>query len=111
MAMPLSVLIVEDYEDDAELMVLQLRDAGFDVYHQRVETAGQMRDALGARTWDGVLSDFRVPGFGAAPALALVREYGLDIPFITVSGMIGEESAVEVRAVVVHFPITACGPE
>ncbi|MCX7142037.1 MAG: PAS domain S-box protein [Proteobacteria bacterium] len=95
MAIPLSVLIVEDYEDDAELMVLQLREAGFDVFHQRIETAAQMREALAARDWDVVLSDFRVPGFGAAPALALLRESGLDIPFITVSGMIGEESAVE----------------
>jgi PAS domain S-box-containing protein len=95
MAIPLAVLIVEDYEDDAELMALQLREAGFDVTHRRVETAGQMREALGARAWDVVLSDFRVPGFGAAPALALLRESGQDIPFITVSGMIGEESAVE----------------
>jgi PAS domain S-box-containing protein len=102
MAMPLSVLIVEDYEDDAELMVLQLREAGFDVYHNRVETAGQMRDALGAHAWDVVLSDFRVPGFGAAPALALLRETGLDIPFITVSGMIGEESAVELMKAGAH---------
>jgi PAS domain S-box-containing protein len=102
MAMPLAVLIVEDYEDDAELMVLQLREAGFDVYHQRVETAGQMRDALGARAWDVVLSDFRVPGFGAAPALALLRGSGLDIPFITVSGMIGEESAVELMKAGAH---------
>jgi len=102
MAMPLSVLIVEDYEDDAELMVLQLREAGFDVYHNRVETAEQMRAALGAHAWDVVLSDFRVPGFGAAPALALLRESGLDIPFITVSGMIGEESAVELMKAGAH---------
>jgi len=102
MAVPLSVLIVEDYEDDAELMALQLREAGFDVYHQRVETAAQMRAALAARVWDVVLSDFRVPGFGAAPALALLRESGLDIPFITVSGMIGEESAVELMKAGAH---------
>jgi PAS domain S-box-containing protein len=102
MAIPLSVLIVEDYEDDAELMVLQLREAGFDVCHRRVETAEQMREALGAHVWDVVLSDFRVPGFGAAPALALLRESGLDIPFITVSGMIGEESAVELMKAGAH---------
>lgn len=91
---PLSVLIVEDSASDAGLMLRQLQKEGFEVFHQRVETAEQMRAALGARAWDAVLSDFKVPGFGAAPALALLHDSGLDLPFIVVSGVVGEEAAV-----------------
>ena len=102
MSTPLSVLLVEDSASDAALVVRQLKRDGFEVAHKRVEDAGQMRAALGERAWDIVLSDFNVPGFGAIPALALLRELKLDIPFIVVSGVIGEEAAVALMKAGAH---------
>ena len=102
MSTPLAVLIVEDSTDDAMLIMHQLRQDGFDVAHKRVESAEQMRAALGEREWDVVLSDFNVPGFGAAPALALLQESGLDLPFIVVSGTVGEEAAVALMKAGAH---------
>ncbi len=95
MSAPLSVLIVEDSASDAELTVRQLRHAGFDVMHQRIETAEEMAAALKKQAWDVVLSDFRLPNFDAAAALATLRASGLDIPFIVISGVIEEEVAIE----------------
>ncbi|MDP3511509.1 MAG: PAS domain S-box protein, partial [Sulfuritalea sp.] len=92
---PLSVLVVEDSASDAGLMVHQLQKAGFAVTHRRVDAAAAMRDALHAQAWDVVLSDFHIPGFGAAEALELLQASGLDIPFIVVSGVIEEMSAIE----------------
>src|ERR1035437_91067 len=92
---PVSVLIVDDSTGDTGLIVRQLQKDGFDVHHQRVETAQQMLEALHAGVWDVVLSDFKVPGFGAAQALALLHESGQDLPYIVVSGLIGEEEAVD----------------
>ena len=94
MGMPLSVLIVEDSASDAGLMIRHLQKEGFDAFHKRVESADEMRIALREAEWDVVLSDFKVPGFGASPALALLHESNLDLPFILVSGAIGEEAAV-----------------
>jgi len=99
---PLSVLIVEDSASDAALVVRQLQKDGFEVVHKRVENEGQMRSALGERAWDVVLSDFNVPGFGALPALKLLHESKLDIPFIVVSGIVGEEAAVEMMKAGAH---------
>jgi PAS domain S-box-containing protein len=92
---PISVLIVEDSASDAELIVRQLLKAGFEVAHRVVDNAAAMRDALQTQAWDIVLSDFSIPGFGAADALGLLLESGRDIPFIVVSGVIEELSAVE----------------
>lgn len=92
---PLSVLIVEDSTDDAELMARQLGREGFAVRYERVDSAEAMRAALARAEWDLVLSDFRLPGFGAGEALALLQESGRDTPFIVVSGSIEEETAVE----------------
>ena len=92
---PLSVLIVEDSDSDAELMVRQLRQAGLEFTHERVNTAVAMSAALKNRAWDVVLSDYRLPTFSAGEALAMVRDSGLDIPFIVVSGVIEESKAVE----------------
>jgi len=94
MGTPLSVLIVEDSASDAGLMVRHLQKAGFDVTHERVETDVQMRSSLQQRAWDIVLSDFRLPGFDAAAALVALGEADLDVPFIVVSGVIDEASAV-----------------
>jgi len=90
----LRVLIVEDSEDDALLVIDALRSGGFDLFSKRVATAEEMRGALGGSHWDLIISDFRVPGFGALEAFAIYREYELDLPFLIVSGVIGEETAV-----------------
>jgi len=99
---PLSVLIVEDSASDAALVVRQLQKDGFEVTHKQVGNAEQMRAALGERAWDVVLSDFNVPGFSAIPALALLRKLKLDIPFVVVSGVIGEEAAVALMKAGAH---------
>lgn len=91
---PINVLIVDDSEDDARLMLRELRSGGFDPHHRRVQTAAAMGTALAAERWDAVLSDFRMPGFTGMDALRIFRSTGIDIPFILVSGTIGEEVAV-----------------
>jgi PAS domain S-box-containing protein len=93
MATPLSVLILEDRPDDAELMLHALRRAGFDLEWQRVETAAEYLAHLHADL-DVILADYALPQFDALRALQLLQEHGLDIPFIIVSGTIGEELAV-----------------
>src|SRR5881296_2265486 len=90
----LRVLIVEDSDTDAELMVRALRQAGFEPDHHRVETAAAMRAALDGQAWDVVLSDYSLPGFDAMGALALLRDAAPDVPFIVVSGSVGEDTAV-----------------
>ena len=92
---PIRVLIVEDSEDDALLLVRQLRNSGFDPTFERVDTAEAMNAALDGRTWDIVLSDFVIPGFGGLEAIKLLRQKGFDIPIMIVSGKIGEETAVK----------------
>ncbi len=94
MSRPLRVLLVEDNPDDAELVTRELARSGHEVVHQRVDTAEALRSVLAENAWDVVLSDFSMPGFSATGALAVVKESGRDIPFIIVSGTIGEESAV-----------------
>jgi two-component system cell cycle sensor histidine kinase/response regulator CckA len=90
----LRVLHVEDSEDDALLLQRRLRQDGFELSYERVETAAAMRAALGQQEWDIVLSDYAMPHFSTDGALAVLRESGLDLPFIVVSGTIGEERAV-----------------
>jgi PAS domain S-box-containing protein/putative nucleotidyltransferase with HDIG domain len=94
MSQTLRVLIVEDSEDDALLVVRELKHAGYDVTFERVETAEAMRAALANQEWDVVLSDYSLPQFGGPAALAMLKESGLDLPFILASGTIGEETAV-----------------
>ena len=94
MSSQLSALIVEDNEQDATLLVRELRRGGYDLRFDRVETPDAMRAALDDRTWDIVLSDYSMPRFSAPAALALVRERNLDLPFIIISGTVGEETAV-----------------
>ncbi len=95
MAIPLRVLIVEDSESDADLILLNLESAGFSVTAERVQTAESMKEALGRNDWDVVISDCSLPSFSAHGALAVKKATGLDIPFIVVSGTVGEETAVE----------------
>jgi len=94
MGTPLRVLIVEDSEDDAILVLRELRRGGYDPTFERVDTPQAMNAALEQQTWDIVLSDYAMPRFSMPAALAMVKEKGLDLPFIIVSGAIGEEAAV-----------------
>src|SRR5688572_18662659 len=96
MATSLRVLIVEDFEDDALLTVRELRRAGYDVEFKRVETAAAMTAALNQRSWDLVIADYCLPQFSGTAALALLTATGLDIPFLIISGSIGDDVAVEV---------------
>jgi PAS domain S-box-containing protein len=91
---PLRVLIVEDSESDTQLLLRLLRKAGYEAQSERVESAEAMEAALGRGPWDLVLADYRMPQFSAPDALALLKESGLDLPFIVVSGGIGEATAV-----------------
>jgi diguanylate cyclase (GGDEF)-like protein/PAS domain S-box-containing protein len=91
---PLAVLLVEDSEVDAQLIVRLLKKAGYAVGFERVENAEQMRSALTKRAWDIVISDYNLPQFNGSVALELLKEGQPHIPFIVVSGAIGEEIAV-----------------
>lgn len=93
-AIPLHLLLVEDCESDAALIARVLVKAGYDVTHCRVESGEAFSAALAERDWDIVISDYNLPQFDAGDALALLRESGRDLPFIVVSGTIGEETAV-----------------
>src|SRR5882672_3944710 len=87
--------MIEDVPDDAELEVDALREAGFDVNSIRVETEKDFRHHLDSFNPDLLLSDFSVPGFSGMSALKIARQKRPDIPFIFVSGTIGEERAIE----------------
>jgi CheY-like chemotaxis protein len=91
---PLRLLVIEDAPDDAELLRLELRRAGYDVTMKRVETLDGMAGALEEREWDLVVSDHSMPGMTSFSALEVLRNYNLDPPFIICSGGIGEEEAV-----------------
>jgi protein-histidine pros-kinase len=95
MALALRLLIIEDSEDDALLVVRELRRAGYNVTFERVETAAAMAAALRRETWDLVIADYNLPEFSGIGALELLKSTGLDLPFIIVSGSIGEDLAVE----------------
>ncbi|CAM3859279.1 response regulator [Roseateles saccharophilus] len=90
----IKVLAVEDSENDFRLAIRQLRRAGFEPDCQRVQDLTSLRKALGEGPWDAVISDFSMPGFSGLDALAEFRKAALDVPFIFVSGTIGEETAV-----------------
>lgn len=94
MSIPLRVLLVEDREDDAALVLRELRRGDYEPTHERVETAEAMRASLEKQSWDIVLSDHNMPYFNSSGALRLLQNSGLDIPFIIVSGAIGEDAAV-----------------
>jgi len=98
----LDVLILEDSEDDVLLVVRQLEKAGYAVDSRRVDKADDFRAALKNEPWDLVLSDYSLPGLNARAAIEIFKEDGPDIPFLVVSGAVGEETAVEVLKAGAH---------
>ncbi len=94
MAVPLRVLIFEDSADDAELLLLELRRGGYEPTYRRVDTPEAAQEALQSEAWSLIVSDYSMPRFSAPEALNILKHTGLDIPFIVVSGTIGEEVAV-----------------
>lgn len=92
----LRVLFVEDSPDDAALLLRVLERAGYEIYHERVDTAEAMRMALTSGSWDIVLADYSMPRFSAPRALEVLQTTGSNVPMIVVSGSVGEETAVAV---------------
>ena len=88
------VLLVEDCERDATLLLAELQQKGYTAFHQRVETKADFVAALQSRAWDAIISDYVLPQFSGPDALKLLRNLGFDIPFIMISGVFGEEKAV-----------------
>jgi len=91
---PLRVLIADDSENDALILLHTLRKAGYEPAYERVCTAPMMKAALQGQSWDMVISDYEMPGFGGFEALQLLKESGQDLPFILVSAVVSEETAV-----------------
>ncbi len=91
---PIRVLLVEDSEYDAELIIKELK-ASWDVFYERVCTPEEMTQKLYAHDWDIILADYQMPRFSGPAALELLKKTGLDIPLIIVSGTVGEEIAVD----------------
>jgi PAS domain S-box-containing protein len=90
----LRLLVVEDSEDYAELILREIRRGGYTIEFERVQTKSDMQQALAQDSWDLILSDYSMPNFSAMAALGTLKDSGLDIPFLVISGTIGEETAV-----------------
>ena len=99
---PLRLLLIEDSEDDAMLLERELKIGGFDPSMVRVDSAAAMGEALDKEEWDAVIADYNMPHFSGMAALELMKEKKLDLPFIIVSGAIGEETAVDAMKAGAH---------
>jgi signal transduction histidine kinase len=102
MSAPLQILLVEDSASDAKLIVSELSRMGRPIEVERVHAADTMRAALGSKARDVVVADWVIPGFGALAALEIVTELRLDLPFIIVSGVIGEDTAADAMRAGAH---------
>ena len=102
MGKTLRVLNVEESERDVALLTHHLTAAYYTLVSERVETADDMRAALESSEWDVILCDYSMPKFDALSALNVLRKSGLDIPFIIISGTVGEEVAVEAMLTGAH---------
>ncbi len=91
----IKLLLVEDSDDDEILLLREFRKAGYEIVHQRVQSAAAMAAALQDVSWNVIISDFQMPQFSGLDALYILKASELDIPFIIISGAIGEETAVE----------------
>lgn len=94
MGKEINVLLIEDVEDDAVLVIYQLKQEGYNVFSKRVDQSFTFKAALAEHVWDIIISDHNMPGFSSTEARSILKESGLDIPFILVSGTVGEEFAV-----------------
>jgi PAS domain S-box-containing protein len=92
---PLRALIVEDSEDDMALIVRELRMGGYEPTTERVDDDPTLQTALERESWDVIICDYVIPGYGGLAALKRVQEMKCDTPFILISGKIGEDTAVE----------------
>jgi two-component system, cell cycle sensor histidine kinase and response regulator CckA len=102
MSGPLRVLMVEDSEDDMLLIAAELQRGGFQPVFERVETAAAMRAALDSHEWDLIICDYSMPQLEGSAALAVYRQKARDIPFISVSGTVGEETVAEMMKAGAH---------
>jgi len=102
MGEPLRILMVEDSEDDATLLARELKRGGYDLQSKRVDTPHGLYLELEKGCWDIVISDYAMPGFSGLDALEIFKEFGADLPFIIVSGTIGEDVAVEAMKAGAH---------
>ena len=98
----LKVLLVEDSTVDAELILDKLSETGYQVDQGLVDNALEMRKLLSERQWDIVLCDYSMPGFNPFEALNILREFNIDIPFIVISGTIGEENVIKLMKAGCH---------
>ncbi len=98
----LRVLLIEDSEGDAYLAIRELCNGGINPTWERVQTAETLRKCLAEQSWDVIISDYYLPGFDAPEALEIVKASQLDIPFIVVSGIMGEQVAVEMMKAGAH---------
>jgi len=95
MGTPLRLLMVEDSDDDAQLLLVKVRRAGYEPDYVRVDNEPDLREALRDPSWQIVVSDYAMPGFSGLKALEILRDLNPDLPFILVSGTVGEEIAVD----------------
>jgi two-component system cell cycle sensor histidine kinase/response regulator CckA len=92
---PLRVLIVEDSPRDVEIILLELRDSGFEIGHKIVENETEFRAAIEAEAFDAVICDYRLPSWTGMDAMKALHGRGMDVPFLLITGTLGEEAAVE----------------
>jgi DNA-binding NtrC family response regulator len=97
MAKPLSVLLIEDSEDDAMLIVHELQHGGYEVDFERCDSAAAIKDALARREWDVILSDHAMPRICAPEALRIVKDSTVETPFIVISGWMDEKLARSIK--------------
>lgn len=102
MSIPLRVLIVEDSEDDTFLVMRELKKGGYEPVFQRVDDPESFTAALARQSWDVIIADHSMPHFSGLKALTLLKESGRDVPFIIVSGAIGEDVAVSAMKAGAH---------
>ncbi len=102
MLTPLRVLFIEDSEADTQIVLQELQAGAYEPQHQRVDNAVMLQLALQQYTWDLIICDYLLPSFSAPEALKILKSTGLDLPFIVLSGMIGEDVAVEMMRAGAH---------
>lgn len=95
MNIPLKILLIEDSEDDALLLIREIREGGYSPEYRRVDNAEEMISAVDSEVWDIVIADYALPGFSGMAALGIISEKDLNLPAIMISGKMGEDAAVD----------------